>query len=362
MGLGSTGTGSELAATLADQTAASRMDAGEASPEWTKREISQADLEAFLPEEVRALRSPQTDLPRIARDPALTAAIDAAVREVPTRHDLHQADAREAVFLKPRSVHLVLTSPPYWTLKEYPDRQGQLGLLSDYERFLDQLDRVWELCHQALVPGGRLVCVVGDVCLSRRRNAGRHTVVPLHAAIQERCRKLGFDNLAPIIWHKIANATYEVANGCGFLGKPYEPNAVIKNDIEFILMERKPGGYRRPSLATRVLSVISAENHRKWFQQIWTGLTGASTRDHPAPFPLELAERLVRMFSFVGDTVLDPFMGTGTTNLAAARWGRNSLGVELDPGYFQMCRRRLMEGGGDMFRKATIDVHESSGT
>ena len=116
-------------------------------------------------------------------------------------------------------------------------------------------------CFDALVPGGRLICVVGDVCLSRRKNNGRHTVVPLHASIQERCRAIGYDNLAPIIWHKIANAVYEVDNGSAFLGKPYEPNSVVKNDIEFILMQRKPGGYRKPSVATRVLSVISAENH-----------------------------------------------------------------------------------------------------
>lgn len=114
---------------------------------------------------------------------------------------------------------------------------------------------------------GRLICVVGDVCLSRRKNGGRHTVVPLHAAIQEHCRALGFDNLAPILWHKIANAKYEVENGgSGFLGKPYEPNGVIKNDIEFILMQRKPGGYRAPALNPRVLSLISEAEHRAWFQ------------------------------------------------------------------------------------------------
>ena len=132
------------------------------------------------------------------------------------------------------------------------------------------------------------------------KNNGRHTVVPLHASIQEHCRSIGFDNLAPIIRNKIANATYEVEGGTSFLGKPYEPNAVIKNDIEFILMQRKPGGYRKPSLSTRVMSLISEQNHRSWFQQIWTGLTGASTRSHPAPFPLELAERRIRMLSFVG--------------------------------------------------------------
>ena len=121
--------------------------------------------------------------------------------------------------------------------------------MADYDNFIDELSRVWRECYRVLVPGGRLVCVVGDVCLSRRKNNGEHTVVPLHASIQDRCRQIGFRNLAPIIWHKIANAVYEAAgNGGGFLGKPYEPNAVIKNDIEFILMLRKPGGYRSPSL------------------------------------------------------------------------------------------------------------------
>jgi DNA modification methylase len=167
---------------------------------------------------------------------------------------------------------------------------------------------------------------------------------------------LGFDNLAPIIWHKIANAVYEVENGSTFLGKPYEPNAVIKNDVEFILMERKPGGYRNPSVVKRVLSVISLENHQRWFQQIWTGLGGASTRNHPAPFPLELAQRLIRMFSFVGDTVLDPFMGTGTTNLAAALVGRNSIGVEVDAHYFRMALDRLRTETADLFGGATVEA------
>ena len=181
--------------------------------------------------------------------------------------------------------------------------------------------------------------------------------MPLHVSIQEHCRQIGYDNLAPIIWHKIANAAYEVENGsAGFLGKPYEPNAVIKNDIEFILMQRKPRGYRSPSIAARVLSVISEEQHREWFQQIWHGLTGASTRNHPAPFPLALAERLIRMFSFVGDTVLDPFMGTGSTNIAASRCGRNSVGIEVDPHYFEYARKRLDNATGDLFDTATVKV------
>jgi len=289
-----------------------------------------------------------------------TAVIEGRLREIPTSHTLHHHDARDLSFVPSESVHLVLTSPPYWTLKEYRDTEGQLGHVEKYDEFLEQLDKVWRHCLRVLVPGGRLVIVVGDVCLSRRRNGGRHTVVPLHASIQEHCRTIGFDNLAPIIWHKIANAAYEVdGGGGGFLGKPYEPNSVIKNDIEFILMQRKPGGYRSPSLAARVLSVISAEKHKTWFQQIWNGVTGASTREHPAPYPLELAERLVRMFSFVGDTVLDPFGGTGTTSLAAARSGRSSISVEIDPHYFGLLNSRLNSELHGFFAGARVKVVEA---
>jgi DNA modification methylase len=300
-------------------------------------------LSRFVPTELRDVGDVQTAIPRIAKNPDLMERIERAAQGVPTEHLILRADARRMSQIEDQSVHLVLTSPPYWTLKEYRDSEGQLGHIEDYEEFLTELDRVWSHCFRVLVPGGRLICVVGDVCLSRRENGGRHTVVALHSSIQEHCRKIGFDNLAPIIWHKIANAVYEVEGGSGFLGKPYEPNAVIKNDIEFILMERKPGGYRNPDVATKMLSVISVENHKKWFQQIWTGLTGASTKHHPAPYPLELAVRLVRMFSFAGDTVLDPFMGTGTTSAAAAKWGRNSVGFEIDAHYFEMAQRRIHE-------------------
>ena len=324
--------------------------------ECSGAETEKVSLADFVPSQLSLLKNPQTDLPRVARDKKLMAQIEDALRRVPTTHDLLLHDARDLSFLKDESIHLVVTSPPYWTLKEYPRRKGQLGLVSDYEEFLNELDKVWRHSFRILVPGGRLICVVGDVCLSRRRNEGRHTVVPLHSSIQERCRRIGFDNLAPIIWHKIANAVYEVENGSRFLGKPYEPNAIIKNDIEFILMERKPCGYRKPSVATRLMSLVSAENHQKWFQQIWEGLTGASTKEHPAPFPLELAERLVRMFSFAGDTVLDPFLGTGTTSLAAARWGRNSVGCEVDPRYFEMACRRLQGEAVELFSRVRINV------
>jgi len=248
-------------------------------------------------------------------------------------------DARNLDWIPDGTLHLVLTSPPYWTLKEYPANDAQLGFVSDYEEFHNQLDKVWRHCYRVLVPGGRLVCVVGDVCLSRKRH-GRHMVMPLHADIQVRCRRIGFDNLNPIFWYKISNAAYEVQNGSNFLGKPYEPNAIIKNDMEYILMLRKPGGYRQPTEEQRDASRLTKEEHHEWFQQVWT-IPGESTRVHPAPFPEALAYRLVRMFSFVGDTVLDPFMGLGTTLLAAANCGRNSIGVEIDPSYFAKAEARL---------------------
>jgi DNA modification methylase len=323
--------------------ATARLLGGEMTKSLAARPLDskEPELARLVPPELRELSSSysQKTIPALAKDPEMIAAIEEAVWQLPSCHKLILGDSRNMDATPSESVHLAVTSPPYWTLKAYPARSDQLGAIEDYDTFLDELDKVWRHVFRALVPGGRLIIVVGDVCMPRRR-FGRHVVFPLHASIQERCRRIGFDNLAPIIWYKIANAQFEVENGSRFLGKPYEPNAIVKNDVEYILFQRKPGGYRQPSLAARVLSVIPEDCHREWFQQIWT-ITGASTRQHPAPYPLELAERLVRMFSFVGDTVMDPFAGTGTTNLAASRWGRNSVGVEVEPSYLQIARRRL---------------------
>lgn len=270
-----------------------------------------------------------------------------------TIHRLIQGDARDLSFIKDESVHLIVTSPPYWNLKKYNDNDEQLGHISDYEHFLSELQKVWQESFRILVPGGRLVCVVGDVCLSRKRY-GRHVVVPLHADICVACRKIGFDNLNPIIWHKISNANYEVEKGTKFLGKPYEPNAIIKNDIEFILMQRKPGGYRKPTEIQRDKSRIEKKDYDEWFQQFWK-ITGASTKHHPAPFPVELAYRLVRMFSFYGDTVLDPFCGTGTTMIAAMKCDRNSIGIEIDSEYCRMAAKRLKRENQNLFSNACLD-------
>ena len=274
-----------------------------------------------------------------------------------TYHRLINGDARDLSFLQDESVHLVVTSPPYWNLKRYNENPDQLGHIQDYETFLEELAKVWRHAFRLLVPGGRLVCVVGDVCVARR-DFGRHLVFPLHADIAVICRRIGFDNLNPIIWHKIANASYEVSNGSRFLGKPYEPNAIIKNDMEFILMQRKPGGYRKPTAEQRDASRISKTDFDRWFQQIWH-ITGASTRNHPAPYPLELAARLVRMFSFQGDTLLDPFCGSGATMIAALRSGRNSIGIEIDADYCRMAARYLKAESDDVFSSAKLVLEKA---
>lgn len=274
-------------------------------------------------------------------------------REKPgTIHKIIQGDARYMQFITDESVQLIVTSPPYWKLKKYNNNKNQLGHIEDYEEFLAELGKVWEECFRVLTPGGRLVCVVGDVCMSRRQY-GRHRVMPLHADICVQCRKIGFDNLNPIIWYKISNAKFEANNNSKFLGKPYEPNAIIKNDIEFILMQRKPGGYRKPTNMQRRLSRIEKRDFNKWFRQIWN-LTGASTNKHPAPFPLELAHRLVQMFSFEGDTVLDPFCGTGTTSVAAVKSNRNSIGIEVDISYCRFAAKRLLKETQQLFRNTKL--------
>jgi site-specific DNA-methyltransferase (adenine-specific) len=260
-----------------------------------------------------------------------------------TRHRLHLGDARDLSWLDDESVHLVVTSPPYWTLKEYEPSEAQMGAIVDYEKFLDELDKVWRECARVLVPGGRICCVVGDVCIPRKRE-GRHYVMPLHGDIQVRARRVGLDNLTPILWHKIANGVTEAeGNGAGFYGKPYQPGAVVKNDVEYILFLRKGSGYRSVSTAQKALSMLTKDEMQAWFRSFWTDVKGASTRGgHPAPYPMELAERLVRMFSFAGDTVLDPFAGTGSTTVAAITSGRNSIANEIEPIYLNIARDRLV--------------------
>jgi site-specific DNA-methyltransferase (adenine-specific) len=216
-----------------------------------------------------------------------------------------------------------------------------MGHIEDYDEFLYELDKVWRECARVLVPGGRICCVVGDVCVPRRK-AKRHFVAPLHADIQVRSRAVGLDCLTPILWHKIANgATEAKGNGAGFYGKPYQPGAVVKNDIEYILFMRKGGEYRTVSSIQKALSMLTKQEMQAWWRSIWTDIKGASTRQHPAPYPSELAERLIRMFSFAGDTVLDPFGGTGSTSIGAISAGRHSILNEIEASYLELAHTKI---------------------
>ena len=169
--------------------------------------------------------------------------------------------------------------------------------------------------------------------------------MPLHSDIQVRARKLGLDCLQPILWHKIANGASEAeGNGAGFYGKPYQPGGIIKNDIEYILFLRKGGEYRSVPSLQKALSMLTADEMKTWQRSIWSDMRGASTRDgHPAPYPVELAERLIKMFSFAGDTVLDPFAGTGSTSQAAVMSGRNSIANDIEPAYVEIARQRILK-------------------
>ncbi len=264
-----------------------------------------------------------------------------------TTHELRLGDARDLSWIPDESVHLIVTSPPYWTLKQYKaDNASQMGDIADYERFLDELDKVWSECARVLVGGGRICCVVGDVCIPRKKG-GRHYVMPLHADIQVRAREHGLDCLTPILWHKIANGVTEAeGNGAGFYGKPYQPGAIVKNDIEYVVFMRKGGRYRSTPPLQKALSMLTKDEFQTWFRSIWTDIRGSSTRNgHPAPYPAELAERLIKMFSFAGDTVLDPFVGTGSTSIAAVSAGRNSIGVDVERAYLDAAYEKVATAG-----------------
>ena len=303
-----------------------------------------------------SIRNPLHDLPKSDNEagaPETLLKINAAMRHLPwpapydtTNHILRLGDARDLSKVPDNSVHLVVTSPPYFNLKPYASEAGgrQLGRISNYDQFLDLLDEVWTECRRVLVPGGRVCCVVGNV-LVPRRVGGKHWVLPLPADIQVRSRKVGLDNLTPILWYKIANRTNEAGGGSsGFYGKPYQPGAVIKNDYEHILMLRKPGGYRQTPMVQKALSMIQREEMDAWMRPVWSDIRGASLREgHPAPYPVDLAERLIRMFSFAGDTILDPFGGSGSTSIAAIRAGRNSISVEIEPNYITIAEKRIQK-------------------
>lgn len=320
----------------------------------SRRAIPNSRYDELMHKDLPAPYDQLVDLPANDATPEALAryrSVNLLLRGVPwpppydaTRHMMRIADARDLSWIPSESVHLVVTSPPYWTLKDYREYPGQMGHIEDYEKFHDELDKVWSERARVLVPGGRICCVVGDVCIPRK-TAGRHYVMPLHADIEVRTRRFGLDCLSPVLWNKIANGVTEASgNGAGFYGKPYQPGAIIKNDIEYILFLRKGGKYRTVTPVQKALSMLTKEEMQAWWQPFWNDIKGASTRSgHPAPYPIALAERLIKMFSFAGDIVLDPFSGTCSTAIGAFLAGRNSISSEIDPVYLEMGRDRLQK-------------------
>lgn len=238
-------------------------------------------------------------------------------------------------------VHLTVTSPPYADLLDYGDSDGQAGGLT-FDLWRELMQFVIREVRDITEPGGRLAVNVGDVCVARRA-AGRHYVLPLVPALAMIGHDLGLDYLTPIRWEKVANVRLEASSSSGVLGKPNQPGGVIKNDTETILLFRKPGAYRQPTAEQVAAAHIPSADYQRMFRGVWRDIPGEHSPDHPAPFPLRLAARLVRMFSFPGDLVLDPFAGTGTTLRAAKDLGRRAIGFEVEGRYCALAARRLSQ-------------------
>lgn len=300
---------------------------------WRVRSDTGRRLDRSMPTVVVTVAVDEAGRPRKAR-------LDIAAA-VPTSHALIWADSRDLSFIPDSSIGLVVTSCPYADLIKYDGGGvGQLGDMTDYDAFLMELDRVWLECARVLMPGARIACVVGDVLRSRREH-GRHHILPLAADIMVRSRRFGLDALTPIHWLKPTNVQFE-GGGRGRLGKPGLPNQIIQSEQETIVMLRKPG-YRSPTAEQIERSRLTPAEEAAWLRQRWEGIPGQRRQKdgHPAPFPVGLVERLVRLFSFERDVVLDPFAGSFSTSIAAMNTNRSSIGVEISERYFQLGLRRI---------------------
>lgn len=229
--------------------------------------------------------------------------------------------------LKDKSVHLIVTSPPYWQLKDYGTDE-QIGFHDSYENYINNLNLVWKECYRVLHDGCRLCVNIGDQ-FARSVYYGRYKVIPIRTEIIKCCESLGMDYMGAIIWQK--QTTMNTTGGGAVMGSfPYPRNGILKMDYEFILIFKKQGNAPKPSPAQKEASILSKEEWNQYFSSHWH-FGGARQDGHIAVFPEELPKRLIKMFSFVGENVLDPFMGSGTTALAAKHLGRNSVGYEINP-------------------------------
>ena len=267
-------------------------------------------------------------------------------------------DSRKMSIVKDSSVQLIVTSPPYWQLKDY-GVYNQIGFNDSYEEYINNLNIVWKECERVLSPGCRLCVNIGDQ-FARATYYGRYKVVPIHSEIIHFCETIGFDYMGNIIWQKQTNM--HTTGGQKVMGSyPYPRGGIVKMDYEYILLFKKLGNAPSVSDATRKASVLTHEEWQNLFCSHWN-IPGAKQDGHIAVFPEEIPKRLIKMFSFVGDTVLDPFMGSGTTALAAYHIGRNSIGYELNPKFRYYYEQKVIEGndGDFVFLEDSVEINNKA--
>ncbi|MEP7238424.1 MAG: DNA methyltransferase [Ferruginibacter sp.] len=246
--------------------------------------------------------------------------------------------------LEDKSVHLAITSPPYWQLKDY-GTDNQIGFHDSYENYINNLNLVWKECYRVLHNGCRLCINIGDQ-FARAVYYGRYKVIPIRQEIIKFCENIGFDYMGAIIWQKVTTSN-TTGGGVQMGSYPYPRNGILKLDYEFILVFKKLGDAPKPTKDQKELSKMTAEEWNTFFAGHWN-FAGARQNNHIAMYPEELPRRLIKMFSFVGETVLDPFAGSGTTSLAAKNLDRNSVGFEINPEFIPVIKEKLEVLQSDM--------------
>lgn len=254
-----------------------------------------------------------------------------------THHKIILGDSRQMIELPDESVHLVITSPPYWQLKDYGSEK-QIGFHDNYESYINNLNLVWKECYRVLHNGCRLCVNIGDQ-FARSVYYGRYKVIPIREEIIKFCETIGFDYMGAIIWQKVTTSN-TTGGGVQMGSYPYPRNGILKLDYEFILIFKKLGDSPKPTKEQKELSKMTAEEWNTFFAGHWN-FPGERQTNHIAMFPEELPHRLIKMFSFVGETVLDPFAGSGTTLLAAKNLDRNSVGYEINPEFIPVVKEKL---------------------
>lgn len=260
-----------------------------------------------------------------------------------THHKIINGDSRRMTELPDNSVHLAITSPPYWQLKDYGS-DNQIGFHESYEKYINNLNLVWKECYRTLHSGCRLCVNIGDQ-FARAVYYGRYKVIPIREEIIKFCENIGFDYMGAIIWQKVTTSN-TTGGGVQMGSYPYPRNGILKLDYEFILVFKKLGDAPKPTKEDKERSKMTAEEWNTFFAGHWN-FAGARQDNHIAMFPEELPKRLIKMFAFVGDTVLDPFAGSGTTNLAAKNLGRNSVGYEINSEFIPIIKQKLQANQKD---------------